>query len=155
MPSGVTGLRSYIPRLAREYATPEAAKAALIANAPQYPVADLEQLWGEFQAQQALAPAEKGKDLRFRPTESELLSQTVRRGAPFMQEVMVIGRNRSGTLITKRIEVGADSLMARWRAIRKAENIAVGTETGEGAPDTELVTVYAGIHIGAYKRNYV
>lgn len=151
---GPTFLRSLIPRLAREYTDPAAALAALQKAAPQFPLSELQTLWGEYTAQQALAPVEPGQDLRFRPNEAELLEQTVLKGRPFMHEVLVMGRTRSGHLISKRLEIPVDRLTARWRAIRRAEELASGMVSTEGPKDTDLVTVYAGLHIGAYRRRY-
>lgn len=154
MAKGPTYLRSLIPKLAREYPNAQQAVAALRRALPDVNPEHVEQLFAEYQGQQALAPIEPGQDLRFAPTGSEILEQTVQRGRPFMHEVLVIGRMRNGMLITKRLEVPVEKLTARWRAVRRAEEVAQGILSTEGPKDTDLVTVYAGIHVGAYRRRY-
>jgi hypothetical protein len=155
MAKGPTYLRSIIPRLAKTYATADAAINALQRYVPDVDAEDVRQLWGEFRAQEALAPIEKGQDLRFKPTEGELLTQTVVRGKQYMHEVVVVGRTRSGVLVSRRVEVPVDQLTARWRAIQKAEETASGMLSNEGPKDTDLVEIYSGIHVGAYRRSYV
>lgn len=154
MAKGPTYLRSLIPKLAREYPNEQQAIAALRRAMPDVNPEHVAQLFGEYKAQQALAPIEPGQDLRFTPSPSEILDQTVARGRPFMHEVLVVGRLRTGQLITKRIEVPVEKLTARWRAVRRAEEVAQGIISTEGPRDTDLVTVYAGIHVGAYRRRY-
>lgn len=155
MPKGPTYLRSLIPRLVREYATPEAAITALSRQIPGVNRIDVERLWGEFTAQQALAPIESGRDLRMKPTQGELLTQSVVKGKAYMQEVLIIGRTRAGVLISRRVEVPSEQLKPRWQAIKRAEEVAQGMISAEGPKDTDLVEVFAGIHVGAYRRNYI
>lgn len=155
MAQGPTYLRSLIPRLARTYSTSEGAIRALQRHLPDVAASDVERLWGEFRAQEALAPIERGQDMRYRPSEGELLTQTVVKGRPYMHEVVVVGRTRSGVMITKRVEVPVDALTSRWRAVRKAEEVAQGMLSHEGPKDTDLIEVFAGVHIGAYRRNLI
>lgn len=155
MARGPTYLRSLIPRLVREYASSETAINALSRQIPNVNRADVERLWGEFTAQQALAPVESARDLRTTPTQGELLTQSVVKGRPYQQEVLVIGRTRGGVLITKRVEVPTAKLKPRWQAIQRAEEVAGGMISKEGPKDTDLVEIFAGIHVGAYRRNFV
>lgn len=155
MTPGPTYLRSLIPRLAREYSTAESAITALRRYMPEVDAEDVSRLWGEFRAQEALAPVERGQDLRFKPSEGELLTQTVVKGRPYMHEVVVVGRTRSGVMISRRVEVPVDKLTSRWRAVRKAEEVAQGMLSHEGPKDTDLVEVFAGIHVGAYRRQVI
>lgn len=155
MAKGPTYLRSLIPQLARTYRTADSAIAALQRQLPNLDPEDVRSLWGEFRAQEALAPISKGQDMRFAPSEGELLTQSVVKGRPFMHEVVVVGRTRSGVLISRRVEVPVNKLTARWRAVRRAEEVASGMLASEGPKDTDLTEIYAGIHVGAYRRQYV
>lgn len=155
MAKGPTYLRSLIPRLAKEYSTADSAINALQRAEPGLRTGEAAALFGEFRAQEAIAPIEKGQDLRYKPSEGELLTQTVVKGKPYMHEVMVIGRTRSGVLLSRRVEVPVEQLTSRWRAVQRAEEVASGMLSHEGPKDTDLVEIYTGIHIGAYRRNYV
>ena len=155
MAKGPTYLRSLIPALDRTYATTEGAIGALHRQLPNLDRSDVEALWGEYKAQQAFAPVEATADLRFKPDPNTLLTQSVVKGKPYMQEVLLMGRTRAGHLISRRLEVPLDRLVPRWQAIKKAEETAAGFVSTEGPKSTDLVEVYAGIHVGSYRRNYV
>lgn len=155
MAKGPTYLRSLIPQLARTYSSADSAITALQRQLPGLDPEDVRSLWGEFRAQEALAPIEKGQDLRFKPSEGELLTQTVVKGRPYMHEVVVVGKTRSGVLISRRVEVPVEKLTSRWRAVRRAEEVASGMLAAEGPKDTDLVEIFAGVHVGAYRRQYV
>jgi hypothetical protein len=112
-----------------------------------------ERLFREYGNRVALKDIETGKDLRFRPTEGEVLPMTTIRATGLMQEALVFGRSRSGALITKRIEVPVDRLRSRAWVLKRAEEISRGfLPASEQHRDTELVAVLGAVHVGAYER---
>lgn len=111
-------------------------------------------VWGEVNAQLALAPDELGKSLTSTPTEAEMHQLTSQRLRPgIVQEVKVIGRQRNGTIVTKDVPIFAgDSPMSRLKAISTAEEWARGFFAEEAPVDTDLVQVYGGVYLGTARR---
>lgn len=142
-----------IPKLYGEYPSAAAALRAVRAAGGHIRTSDFQAIWREYGNRLAMGAAEQGKDLRFKPTDAEVMPMGTVRATGLMQEVVIFGRSRSGDLITKRIEVPVEELKSRQWAIKRAEEVASGfLPASEQHRDTELVKVLGGIHVGAYER---
>ena len=110
-----------------------------------------ERLWAQVQNERALAGIEERADLRTAPTPNEMLARTTPRASGIEHAVTVFARTQSGNVIAKTITVKSTAPMQRWRAIRRAEEIATGIESSTQAnPDTSIVTVLGGVYSGTY-----
>lgn len=134
--------------------TPEAAYRSWIgAGGAHISKTAFEQVYGEMAGQMALAPRETARSLLLKPTAQEIGAGTFRRARGIVHEVLVIGRTAAGNLITKEVEVPAgEQPMSRLAAVRKAERWAEGFFSAEGGKQTDLVTVYGGLHVGTIRR---
>lgn len=145
--------KEFIRDLVLEYPTPTAALRAWRAAGGHVRTQDFYRAYGETKAQLALAGPEMGKDLNLTPDESEIVTGVFPHARGIAHEVIIIGRSRSGEIISKRVEVPTgDRPIKRLEAIERAEEWAKGFFSAEGQKRTDLVTVYGGIHVGTIRR---
>lgn len=145
-------LGTILPKLYSEYPTAASALRAFRAAGGRIRTQTFQRTWAEYGGRVAMHGVEEARDLRFAPTQDEILPMATVKAKGFAQEVLVIGRSRSGALITKRIEVPVARPTARWRVIKRAEEIAAGMLSKEGPKDTDITAVIAGVHVGTYLR---
>lgn len=144
---------SYISRLVTDYPTPTAALRAWRAAGGHVRTQAFYEAFAAARAQLALAPWAAGRDLRFKPSEEDIISEPTVRASGFAHKVIIVGRLRSGEVIRQVATVVAgDTPMSRAAAIKKAEEWARGYLAKEGPQRTDMVTVYGGIHIGVVRR---
>ncbi len=144
---------SYIGRLVTEYPTPTAALRAWRAAGGRVRTQDFYRAFSSARQQLALAPWAAGRDLRFRPSEEDIMPEPTVKATGIAHKVMIIGRIRTGEIISTATTVPAgDTPMSRAAAIKKAEEWARGWLSKEGPQRTDMVAVYGGIHIGVVRR---
>lgn len=147
--------RGLIQRIAEQFSGPREARRALAEFRRQGGKIETyrwEKMWAEVRNEQRLAGIEEGRDLRFRPTESEIMPMTTVRATGIAQRVTVYGYTPSGHVITRSIDVRTNRPMARWRAMRRAEEIAQEISPGEKAsPDTIIQTVIGATYQATYR----
>lgn len=144
---------SVISRLATEYPSARQAVRAFRAMGGQARNEYFRQAYFSARQQLANAPWAVGKDLRYRPTEEEILAEPTVRARGLAQKVVVIGRMRNGQVVTRPVQIKVgETLISRANAIRKAETYVRGEISGEADQETDLVAVYGGIHVGVVRR---
>jgi hypothetical protein len=144
----------FMRSLVLSYPGPTAALRAWRAAGGKIRTQDFYRAYGEAKAQLALAQSEVGADLQAVPEESQIAQGTFPRARGIAHEVVIVGRARSGEILTKRVEVPTGQTpIQRLQAIERAEEWARGFLSSEAPKRTDLVTVYGGIHVGVIRRN--
>lgn len=144
---------SYIAKLVSEYPTATAALRAWREGGGKVRTQDFYRAFSATKQQLALAPWAMGRDLRFKPSEEDILPEPTRYATGVAHKVMIIGRIRSGEIISTATTIPAgDSPLSRAAAIKKAEEWARGWLSKEGPQRTDMVAVYGGVHVGVVRR---
>lgn len=146
-------VRTFARKLIEEGATPTSALRMWRQAGGHIRTQDWYRIWGEARTQIALAPHEQGRSLTARPTESEIATMQTKQRRGIAHEVIVIGRNRAGEVVSRRVEVPTGARpTTRLAAIRRAEQWAEGWLSKEGQKRTDIIQTYGALHVGTIRR---